>query len=126
MEFVAVDRRGLAPRLFSGSIALANQEVQALLGTDAFGKAGEREHHRGLRMNSEQIRAARQRVTVTGNELAPISGVAVAPIWRYGLMPDVPSGNAHLLDSIEKAPVSLGVKFMGTPEKGPGVRLRRP
>ncbi len=77
-------------------------------------------------MNSEQIRTARQRVKVTGKVRASISRVAVAPIRRHGLMRDAPSGNAHFSDSAEKAPQSLGVEFMGTPEKGPGVRLRRP
>ena len=77
-------------------------------------------------MNSERIRAARQRVKVTGRELASISGVAVAPIRRHGLLRDVPSGNAHSSDTIEKAPESPGVEFLGTREKGLGARVWHP
>jgi transcriptional regulator with XRE-family HTH domain len=74
---------------------------------------------------SEQIRAARQLVRVTAKQLAVLSGVGVATIRRYELMNGVPSGNARSIEAIQKALESLGVEFIGTPEDGPGVRLRR-
>lgn len=73
---------------------------------------------------SEQIRAARQLVKITAGELAELSGVGVATIRRFELMSGVPSGNARSIEAIQKALESAGVEFLGTPEDGPGVRLR--
>lgn len=73
---------------------------------------------------SEQIRAARQLVKITAGELAELSGVGVATIRRFELMSGVPSGNARSIEAIQKALEAAGVEFLGTPEDGPGVRLR--
>ena len=73
---------------------------------------------------SEQIRAARQLVKITAGELAEISGVGVATIRRFELMSGVPSGNARSIEAIQKALEAAGVEFLGSPEDGPGVRLR--
>lgn len=72
---------------------------------------------------SEQIRAARQLVKVTAEELAAASGVGVATIRRYELMSGVPSGNARSIEAIQRALEAYGVEFIGTPEDRPGVRL---
>ena len=73
---------------------------------------------------SEQIRAARQLVKITAGELAELSGVGVATIRRFELMSGVPSGNARSIEAIQKALEAAGVEFLGTPEDGPGVRLK--
>ena len=73
---------------------------------------------------SEQIRAARQLVKITAGELAEISGVGVATIRRFELMSGVPSGNARSIEAIQKALEAAGVEFLGSPEDGPGVRLK--
>ena len=73
---------------------------------------------------SEQIRAARQLVKITAGELAELSGVGVATIRRFELMSGVPSGNARSIEAIQKALEAAGVEFLGTPDDGPGVRLR--
>ena len=73
---------------------------------------------------SEQIRAARQLVKITAGELAEISGVGVATIRRFELMSGVPSGNARSIEAIQKTLEAAGVEFLGTPEDGPGVRLK--
>jgi len=73
---------------------------------------------------SEQIRAARQLVKITAGELAELSGVGVATIRRFELMSGVPSGNARSIEAIQKALEAAGVEFLGSPEDGPGVRLR--
>lgn len=73
---------------------------------------------------SEQIRAARQLVRITADELADLSGVGVATIRRFELMSGVPSGNARSIEAIQKALEGAGVEFIGTPEDGPGVRLK--
>ena len=73
---------------------------------------------------SEQIRAARQLVKITAGELAELSGVGVATIRRFELMSGGPSGNARSIGAIQKALEAAGVEFLGSPEDGPGVRLR--
>ncbi len=72
---------------------------------------------------SEQIRAARQMIKITADELANLSGVGVATIRRFELMSGVPSGNARSIEAIKKALEQAGVEFLGTPDDGPGVRL---
>ena len=74
---------------------------------------------------SEQIRAARQLLRITADDLANLSGVGVATIRRYELMTGVPSGNARSVEAIQQALEANGVEFIGTPEDRPGVRLIR-
>ena len=73
---------------------------------------------------SEQIRAARQLLRITADDLANLSGVGVATIRRYELMTGVPSGNARSVEAIQQALEAKGVEFVGTPEDRPGVRLK--
>ncbi len=75
-------------------------------------------------ITSEQIRAARQLVRLTADQLAKASGVGVATIRRFELMAGVPSGNARLVESIQKALEAAGVEFIGSPDDRPGVRLK--
>jgi transcriptional regulator with XRE-family HTH domain len=75
-------------------------------------------------ITSEQIRAARQLIRVTADQLAKSSGVGVATIRRFELMSGVPSGNARLVESIQRALEEAGVEFVGTPDDRPGVRLK--
>jgi transcriptional regulator with XRE-family HTH domain len=74
---------------------------------------------------SEQIRAARQLLRITADDLANLSGVGVATIRRYELMTGVPSGNARSVEAIQQALEANGVEFVGTPEDRPGVRLKK-
>lgn len=77
-------------------------------------------------ITSEQIRAARQLIRVTADDLASKSGVGVATIRRFELMAGVPSGNARSVEAIQAALEQMGVEFIGTPEDRPGVRLSNP
>ena len=74
-------------------------------------------------ITSEQIRAARQLIRVTADDLASKSGVGVATIRRFELMAGVPTGNARSVEAIQAALEGMGVEFIGTPEDRPGVRL---
>ncbi len=74
-------------------------------------------------ITSEQIRAARQLIRVTADDLASKSGVGVATIRRFELMTGVPSGNARSVEAIQAALEEMGVEFIGTPEDRPGVRF---
>ncbi len=73
---------------------------------------------------SEQIRAARQLLRITADDLAKLSGVGVATIRRYELMSGVPSGNARSVEAIQQALESAGIEFVGTPDDRPGVRIK--
>ena len=75
-------------------------------------------------ITSEQIRAARQLIRITADQLARSSNVGVATIRRFELMAGVPSGNARLVESIQRALEEAGVEFVGTPDDRPGVRLK--
>ena len=75
-------------------------------------------------ITSEQIRAARQLIRITAAQLAKSSGVGVATIRRFELMTGVPSGNARLVESIQRSLEEAGVVFVGTPDDRPGVRLK--
>jgi transcriptional regulator with XRE-family HTH domain len=75
-------------------------------------------------ITSEQIRAARQLIRITADELAKASGVGVATIRRFELMTGVPSGNARLLDALQVALEKAGVEFIGSPDDRPGVRFK--
>ena len=77
-------------------------------------------------ITSEQIRAARQLIRVTADDLASKSGVGVATIRRFELIAGVPSGNARSVEAIQAALEQMGVEFIGTPEDRPGVRLSSP
>lgn len=74
---------------------------------------------------SEQIRAARQLLRITADELADLSGVGVATIRRYELMSGVPSGNARSVEAIQQALEKAGIEFIGSPDDRPGVRLNK-
>lgn len=76
-------------------------------------------------ITTEQIRAARQMIRITAEELALASGVGVATIRRYELMSGVPAGNARSVEAIQKALEAAGIEFIGTPDDRPGVRLNK-
>lgn len=75
-------------------------------------------------ITSEQLRAARQLIRLTADDLAKISGVGVATIRRFELMTGVPSGNARTVEALQKALEKAGIEFIGTPDDRPGVRLK--
>jgi transcriptional regulator with XRE-family HTH domain len=75
-------------------------------------------------ITSEQIRAARQLIRITADQLAKSSGVGLATIRRFELMTGVPSGNARLLEALQRTLEEGGVEFIGTPDDRPGVRLK--
>ena len=77
-------------------------------------------------ITSEQIRAARQLIRVTADDLASKSGVGVATIRRFELMTGVPSGNARSVEAIQAALEEMGVEFIGAPDDRPGVCLNTP
>jgi transcriptional regulator with XRE-family HTH domain len=76
-------------------------------------------------ITSGQIRAARALLKWTGKEFAEASGVAFSTLMRLETGEGVPGAQAKTLEAIQKAFESAGVEFIGNPEDGPGVRLRK-
>jgi transcriptional regulator with XRE-family HTH domain len=72
------------------------------------------------------MRAARALLRMTVSELANVAGVGVATIKRLEALTGVPAAHSKTLESLRKALEASGVEFVGSPDDGPGVRLRRP
>jgi transcriptional regulator with XRE-family HTH domain len=75
-------------------------------------------------ITTNQIRAARALIRWTALDLAESSGIAISTIKRYELMDGVPAGNVKTLIAIQQALEGAGIEFIGSPDDGPGVRLR--
>ncbi len=71
-----------------------------------------------------QIRAARALIRWSAEKLAESAKVGAATVRRFELEDGIPSGNARILDAIKRTLEDQGIEFVGTPEDGPGVRLR--
>ncbi len=76
-------------------------------------------------ITSDQIRAARALLRWSGKELAERTGLGFSTLMRLEVLEGVPSAQAKTLEAIQKAFEAAGIEFIGTPEDGPGVRLRK-
>ena len=61
----------------------------------------------------------------SGKDLAQKTGLGFSTLMRLEVLEGVPSAQARTLEAIQKAFESAGIEFVGTPEDGPGVRLRK-
>jgi len=71
-----------------------------------------------------QIRAAKALLRWSANELANRAGVGVATVRRFELIDGVPFANIRTIGAIKSTLEEAGIEFIGTPDDGPGVRLR--
>jgi transcriptional regulator with XRE-family HTH domain len=76
-------------------------------------------------ITSDQIRAARALLSWSGKDLAEKTGLGFSTLMRLEVLEGVPSAQAKTLETIQKVFESAGVEFIGSPEDGPGVRLRK-
>lgn len=60
----------------------------------------------------------------TAEDLANAAEVGVATIRRMEVLEGVPTGNVKTLVAIQQALEDAGIEFIGSPDDGPGVRLR--
>ena len=72
-----------------------------------------------------QIRAARAALGWSATALAEEAGVAMKTIARFEQVDGVPPSRSATLARIQRVLEAAGVEFIGTPEDGPGIRLRR-
>jgi transcriptional regulator with XRE-family HTH domain len=75
-------------------------------------------------ITSGQIKAARALIGLTVAELAKTAGIGFTTMVRFESSEGVPSGNVKTLTAVKSALEKAGVEFIGTPEKGAGVRWR--
>jgi transcriptional regulator with XRE-family HTH domain len=72
-----------------------------------------------------QVRAAKALIKWSGSDLAQNANVSISSIRRIEAADGVPdSTSVKVLNSIQKALEAAGIEFLGSPEDGPGVRLR--
>ena len=72
-----------------------------------------------------QVRAAKALIGWSGNDLARKAGIGLSTIRRIeGCDGLLEAASIKTLQAIQKALELGGVEFIGSPEEGPGVRLR--
>lgn len=75
-------------------------------------------------ISSSQIRAARALLRWSADDLAKASKIGIATIRRFELQEGIPSGQVRILEALKSTLEDAGVEFLGSPEDGPGVRLK--
>ena len=75
-------------------------------------------------ITSAQIRAARGILDWSRRDLANSSGISFASMMRLESFDGVPASNFKTLEAIKKAFEEAGVEFIGTPQRGAGVRWK--
>ena len=78
-----------------------------------------------ITLTTSQIRGARAMLGWTAADLAKRSGVAVSTIRRIEVQTGQPDCHLRTLIDIQRAFEAVGVEFIGTPENGPGVKIRK-
>jgi len=71
-----------------------------------------------------QIRGARAMLNWTASNLAEAASTNRFTIQKIEQSDGVPSAKAQILFEIQKALETAGIEFIGSPDNGPGVRLR--
>ena len=76
-------------------------------------------------ITAAQIRSARAALRWSVAELSDLSAVGIATIKRLEAVDGVPGARTSTIVAIQNAFEAAGVEFIGTPDDGPGIRLRR-
>jgi len=76
-------------------------------------------------ITSAQIRSARAALKWSASDLGKRSGISVPTIQRLEQHDGVPPSRSSTLMDIRAALEAAGIEFVGTPDDGPGIRLRR-
>ena len=71
-----------------------------------------------------QIRSARAALRWTIEVLAERSGLGVRTIKRFEGFDGIPPSRTSTLGELKTALEAAGIEFIGTPEDGPGIRVR--
>ena len=73
-----------------------------------------------------QIRAARASLRWTLARLTKESGVSIQTLVRLEQSEGIPPSRSTTLMDIQRAFELAGIEFIGSPDDGPGIRLRSP
>jgi transcriptional regulator with XRE-family HTH domain len=71
-----------------------------------------------------QIRSARAALRWTVARLSEEAGVGVQTVIRLEAADGVPPSRSSTLVDVQRAFEAAGIEFIGTPDDGPGIRLR--
>lgn len=77
-------------------------------------------------ITSEQVRSGRHALRLSVSELSKRCGVSVSTIKRIEAQDGVPVSTAPNINAIKSSLEAAGIEFIGTPEDGPGIRIRAP
>lgn len=75
-------------------------------------------------ITAEQIRAARHALNLTFAELAEVSGVSMRTLKTIENESGIPNCRTSTLKKIQQTLEAVGIEFIGSPEDGPGIRIR--
>ena len=75
-------------------------------------------------LTGQQIRMARSALKWSARELAELTGLAMKTIQRIEATDSTPSSYSSTLTDLKVCFEAAGIEFIGTPEDGPGVRIR--
>ena len=70
-----------------------------------------------------QIRIARFALRWTVQDLSERTGVTVRTVKRIEAEDGVPHASAQTLQTLQSALEAAGIKFIGTPDNDPGIRI---
>ena len=73
-----------------------------------------------------QIRCARAALGLSAEELAEKVGIASKTVRRLEAASDVPQTTTATIQKLQSVLEAAGIEFIGTPDDGPGIRIRRP
>ena len=71
-----------------------------------------------------QVRIARTAVRWTAEDLAENSGVGARTIKRIEKTAGLPDSTISTMSKLKTTLESAGIEFIGTPDDGPGIRIR--
>lgn len=77
-------------------------------------------------LSGVQMRSARGALRWSAEELATRAGVASRTILRLEQFDGLPPSRTSTLMDIRRVFEAAGIEFIGTPDDGPGIRLRTP
>lgn len=76
-------------------------------------------------LTGAQIRAARAAIGWSAEDLARAAHVVRRTIGTIEREQGIPSSNAQTLAKLQSALEAAGIEFIGSPDDGPGIRIRR-
>lgn len=77
-------------------------------------------------ITAEQIKAARAALGLTVKTISDATQIGLATLKRYEASTGVPKSRKGHLETLRSYFETAGIEFIGTPDDGPGIRIRRP